>query len=125
MRVVRLFNGFEVRVAGEGPSAIVAEVWHVAPEARDAPPGTGSRLVAHLAASPRPPEPTQPGTPAYWRADVFFRHAVPTELRDPGLTRAIAEWFLSDTTASKPLLVQFHDATDTHFDMRGGILDNG
>ena len=115
MRVGRLPNGFEVRVAGEGPSAVVAELWQVAPEVQ----------VAHLAASPRPPEPSQPGTPAYWRADVFFRGGVGAQLHDIGVTRALTEWLLSNTSVSKPVLVQFHEATGTHFDMRGGLLDHG
>ena len=113
MRVGRLPNGFEVRVAGEGPSALVAEVWHVAPEAH----------VAHVAVSPRPPESTQPGTPPYWRADVFVRDGAGAELREAGFTGALTDWLLSDTAASKPLLVQFHEARGTHFDMRGGVLD--
>jgi hypothetical protein len=125
MRVGKLLDGFEVRVAGEGPEAVVAELWHVVPVAPDAPSWTGSRQLAHLAASPRPPEPTQPGTPAYWRADVFFHTRAATELRDPGLTRAITDWLLSDTPASKPLLVQFHEAAGTHWDMRGGVGDGG
>ena len=125
MRVGKLLNGFEVRVAGEGPEAVVAELWHVAPVAPDAPSWAGERQLAHLAASPRPPEPTQPGTPAYWRADVFVHARAGTDIRDPVLIRALSDWFLRETAASKPLLVQFHEATGTHWDMRGGILDNG
>ena len=125
MRVIQLPNGVEVRIAGEGPDALVGEIWQLFPVAPGAPSWTGLRQLAHFAASPRPPEPTQPGTPAYWRADVFFRLGVPTELRDVVLTRAITDWLLRDTAACEPMLVQFHEAAGTHWDMRGGGPGNG
>ena len=118
MRVGKLLDNYEVRVTGEGPTALVADLWHFV---RNAAGGSDSRRVGHLALSPRP---AQPESAAHWQADVSIDTAFAAELRARHLPEAVTDWLLRETPAREPLLVQIHEGTNTDFVLRGEIWDD-
>ena len=120
MRVFRLSDSYELRVAGEGPTSLVAELWHVR---RNASGGSVSTRLGHVAAAPHPAEPE---AAAHWRADLLLRSDdVAHGLLDSALPEVVADWLLRESAVGEPLRLHVHRGRNTDYVQRGEIESDG
>lgn len=119
MPIFELLDSYELRIAGEGRTAVVAELWHVR---RNSAGGSVNMPIGYVAAAPRPAAPEEA---AHWQADLLLRSDEPiASLIDARLPTAIADWLVRDTSATEPLLVNIFRGRNTEYVMRGRITDD-
>lgn len=119
MRVGEVLDSYEVRLHGDEPTAIVAELYHVV---RNPHGGGNWTPVGHLSAARKPAEPE---AAAHWRAELVLRSNVASTLLDPRLPEALADWLLGETACEAPFLLSVSEAQSTSFVQRGKIWDDG
>jgi len=118
MRVTAVLDRYSLLVAGEGPTAIVAELRHIAPS------GWGGRVETPVGVLSAAPIPAEPEMAAHWRADLTLRNDISKDLLDRRLPDAIADWLLQATSCTEPLLLNVHEGRGTSFVQRGRIFDD-
>ena len=117
MRVASVLGRYSVLVAGEAPTAIVVEIRHIAPNV------TGGRVETPIGLLAAAPIPAEPEAAAHWRADLVLRNDISTDLLDPRLADAMADWLLQATSCTEPLLLNVHEGRNTGVVERGKIFD--
>ena len=113
MRVGEILGSYQIRLHGAGPSAVVAELYHVE---RHTSGGGNWTPIGHVSVAPRPAEPE---LRAHWHADLFLRTDVVRTLRDARLPDALADWLLRETACVAPLVLVVHEGTSTNVVRRG------
>ena len=119
MRTSEILGSYEIRLHGDEPTAVVAELFHVARNHN----GSGGTWtpVGHFSAAPRPAEPE---AAAHWNAELLLRSDVAAELLDSALPDALADWLLEETACTAPLLVRVSTGKNTGSVIRGEIWDD-